>query len=60
MVSDVLEAKAAAEQLKKDLEEQKAKWPEVLKVAKALSDLFEENHFANRLRNAQEGQSEHH
>lgn len=60
MASDVLEALAALEQRKKDLEEQKAKWPDVRRVAKRLSEALEENHFAERLRQAQEGNGEHH
>ncbi len=60
MGNDVLEAKAAAEQRKKDLEEQLSKWPAVNRVARKLSEALEENHFTERLRMAQEGRGEHH
>jgi len=60
MASDVLEAKAAAEQRKKDLEAQVAKWPAVNRVAQRLSEALEENHFVERLRMAQEGRGDHH
>jgi len=58
MASDVLEAKAALEQRKKDLAAQKAKWPAVRWVADALADALEENHFVERLKRAQEGHSD--
>jgi hypothetical protein len=60
MANDVLEAKAALEKAKKDLEIQRAKWPLVRKIAQDIYDALEENHFSERLRIAQEGWREHH
>jgi diadenosine tetraphosphate (Ap4A) HIT family hydrolase len=60
MTSDTLEAKATLAQMQRDLEIQKSKWPMVRRVADALAEALEENHFVEKIRIAQEGNSERH
>lgn len=60
MTSDVVEGKAELAKMRRELEAQKAKWPLVHAIAKAMSDALEENHFTERLRIAQEGRGERH
>lgn len=56
--TDYAEAKKAVEREKKALDEQKAKWPRVKDVARALSDLLEENHFSERIKDSWGGNHE--
>ena len=58
MSSEVFEAKAARDKMLRELEIQKAKWPHVNWLRQQLEAVVEENHFAERLRRAQEGNSD--
>lgn len=52
--TDIAAARKALEREKRALTEQKEKWPLVLKAARALADLLEENHFSEKIRHSWE------
>lgn len=60
MISDAAEGRAELMRMRRDLAEQKAKWPMVRSIAKAMHEAIEENHFTERLRLAQEGRGDDH